>query len=182
MDLSIEPTSTETYRAIVYGRALHPEQFDLRSRRVIRRGDAELEAWLMPGNHAVRFCRGGQCLTELVTDRETGLPALGAVVSYECLGEHDLEHEFGEIGVLYSGSAHTETLSESLYLSTYRDMLEHAGQNESQRFEWDSPEGPNLSVLDLESYRGEMIAHAYHLIARGGFVLRVQTMFQYEPT
>ena len=60
--------STQSYQVVLYNRALHPELFDLRDRKVTTHGRYELESWLMPGNHVLRFGLGDLCLSELVIE------------------------------------------------------------------------------------------------------------------
>lgn len=180
MDATIQDTCTHAYQTILYSRALHPEQFDLRSRKRHAHGDYDLEAWLMPGNHLLRFKIAEHCCIELVTDRESGLPADGAVSAFLCAGDRDSEHLFANAKVRHMASVQTETLTENLYAATFREMLEHAEAGACQRFEWDSESGRNLSLLDIQAYRNEIHAQSYHLIARGGFVLRTQTLFEIQ--
>lgn len=178
MDSTAQPISTQTYQALLYDRALHPELFDLRSRRVHEGAQLELESWLMPGGHLLRFGRGASCATELVVDRESGLPQSGVVSAILCAGEHEFEHSFAAQHTVYMLSVQTETLSENLYASTMREMREHAADNASDSFAWTTEEGDNLSLLDVQVYRDQIHVQAYHLVARGGFVLRSQSLFE----
>ena len=68
METPARVNSLQTYQVIVYDRALHPEFFDLKSRRVEKRNGFEFEAWLMSGSHVLRFELGRDCASELVTD------------------------------------------------------------------------------------------------------------------
>jgi hypothetical protein len=44
---------------------------------------------------------------------------------------------------------------------------------------WNDEEGGRCaSILDLQRYRNEVHAQAYHLIALGGIVLRSQSIFE----
>ncbi|MEO0631231.1 MAG: hypothetical protein AAFY46_10980, partial [Planctomycetota bacterium] len=95
MDMPTQPICTQSYQALLYDRALHPELFDLRSRRVHTSASAELETWLMPGGHVLRFERGPVCGTELLIDRESGLPESGVVSALLCAGEHEVDHDLG---------------------------------------------------------------------------------------
>ncbi len=180
MDMPTQPISTQSYQAVLYDRALHPELFDLRSRRVHTSASAELETWLMPGCHLVRFERGPECATELLIDREDGLPQAGVVSALLCAGEHEFEHGFGASKVIYMLSVQTETLSENLYAATLREMREHIAEAESDSFGWTSEAGENLSLLDVQTFRDQVHVQAYHLIAAGGFVLRSQSLFEYK--
>ena len=187
MDMPTQPISTQSYQALLYDRALHPELFDLRSRRVHPlksvipgNGSAELETWLMPGAHLLRFEQGATCAAELLIDREDGLPEAGVLSAILCAGEHEFEHSFGTAKVTYMLSVQTETLSENLYAATMREMREHAAQNESDSFAWTSDAGENLSLLDVQTYRDQVHVQAYHLVAAGGFVLRSQSLFEHK--
>lgn len=178
MNLSSQQVSTQSYQALLYDRALHPELFELRSRRVFEKGDTELEVWVMPGCHMLRFGRGSACATELLIDRDSNLPEAGVVSAVPCAGEHELEHRFAPSGLVYMLSVQTEMLSENLYGATMREMTEHASESRSERFQWSTPDGENLSMLDVQLYKSEIHVQAYHLIAQGGFVLRSQTLFE----
>ncbi|MEZ6234463.1 MAG: hypothetical protein R3B68_09765 [Phycisphaerales bacterium] len=85
----------QSYQMLLYDRALHPELFSLKARRVVRHGPWELEAWVMQGQHLLRFECGAVCASELVTDQEAGLPTTGALSAFLCAGERDFEHRFG---------------------------------------------------------------------------------------
>ncbi|GAB5495972.1 MAG: hypothetical protein Phyf2KO_10520 [Phycisphaerales bacterium] len=180
MDVVSKQLCTQSYQVVLYARALHPELFDLRSRKVVHHGRYELESWLMPGNHVLRFELGDTCASELVIDREDNLPSTGVVSAFPCAGEKDFEHSFETGKVKYLSTVQTEMLSENLYLSTYREMKDHIRENESQTFSWDSEAGPNLSVLDVQAMHNEVHIQAYHLVAQGGFVLRTASIFEYQ--
>ena len=172
--------STQSYQVVLYKRALHPELFDLRDRKVTLHGRYELESWLMPGNHVLRFGFGDLCLSELVIDRENNLPSTGVVTAFPCAGERDFEQKFEAEKVNYLSTVQTETLSENLYLTTHREMVEHIRENGSQSIGWDTDAGPNLSILDVQAMASEVHIQAYHLVAHGGFVLRTQTIFEHK--
>lgn len=97
MNTPQKTNALQSYQVLLYDRALHPELFPLKGRRVARPGGAgawELEAWVMQGQHLVRFERGAICASELVTDQDSGLPTSGAVAAFLCAGERDFEHAF----------------------------------------------------------------------------------------
>lgn len=171
--------SLQTYQTILYGRALHPELFALRARRVVRHGGYELEAWLTPGGHVLRFEHGSVCATELLTDQERNLPTAGIVTAFLCAGERDYEHTFGKNAVTYMTTVQTETLSENLYNSTYQEMLAFVRETTALAHAWSDEGGRCLSVVDLQRYNQEVHAQAYHLIAAGGIVVRTQTIFEH---
>ncbi|MEM1329287.1 MAG: hypothetical protein AAGG07_01870 [Planctomycetota bacterium] len=180
MNIPSKTSSLQAYQTILYHRALHPELFQLRAREVHAHGRYELETWLTEGGHVLRFTRGSTTATELLTDREEGLPDVGVVTAGLCGGERDVEHEFDEDGVRYISTVQTETLSENLYRVTLDEMREHASDADAVSWEWMDDMGPCMSMLDVQRFAREVHVQAYHLIASGGIVIRSQTIFEHR--
>lgn len=178
-------TSPQTYQLLLYRKALHPELFPPKSRRLIKHGAYEAEAWVLPGGHVVRFRFGSFSACELVVDQEGGLPVEGAVTALPCAGEHEFEHDFVPEKVKYLTTLQTETLPENLYQTTYDEMVDFAGETNALIHKWaDRDAGPvggkNLSVVDVQRLSKEIHAQSYHLIASTGLVLRTQTIFEHR--
>jgi hypothetical protein len=73
----------------------------------------------------------------------------------------------------------TETLSDHLYLGTYKEMMAHARENDSLYAAWTDAAGkPNLSLIDVQHFRNEVHVQGYHLRSDCGLVLRTQSMLQ----
>lgn len=180
MTTPTRPNSLQTYQTVLYSRALHPELFALRGRRVVRHGAYELEAWVMPGSHLLRFEFGPLCACELVTDREDSLPDTGVVAAFLCAGEREFEHRFEPQRVTYMTNVQTETLSENLYWATLNEMNDYAREVDALVYSWEDDAGPNLSVIDTQRYSREVHIQAYHLQAHGGLVLRTQSIFEHD--
>ncbi len=178
MSLPNKSPSTQVYRMMLYQRALHPELFSIQDRRIITTSDYELEAWIMPGGHTLRFgCESG-CVTEVVCDQDVQLPERGLVHALPCIGEKEHEQPVGS-DINFVTAVQTENLSDNLYLATFNEMQDFAEQSEAMVHAWSDAEGSsNLSILDMQRYKGEIHAQCYHLLASGGFVLRTQTIFE----
>src|SRR5688572_11974601 len=114
--------SLQSYQMFLYGRALHPELFPLRRRKVVNHGRYELEVWAMDGAHLLRFEMGPLCACELLTAQEGRLPEHGVVSAFLAAGERDFEHRFEKDKVTYMTTIQTETLSENLYLATFEEI------------------------------------------------------------
>ena len=133
----------------------------------------------MPGSHLMRFQHGDACAVELTTELEDGIPERGMVTAYPCAGEREHEEEFGE-GVKFVATVQTEQLQESLYRATYDELVAFGRAKDALLHEWADAEGGRCaSILDLQRYRREVHADAYHLLAQGGVVLRSQTIFEH---
>ncbi|MCC6676988.1 MAG: DUF2617 family protein [Phycisphaerales bacterium] len=170
--------SLQSYQVVLYHRALHPELFQLRGRKVIRHGDYELESWVMSGSHLLRFEHKSLCASELVTDQDRNLPEGGVVTAFLCAGERDYEHAFKKDRVTYMTTVQTETLSDNLFAATYEEMLDFGRESGALTHAWEDESGRCLSMIDVQRYSTEVHAQAYHLIANGGIVLRTQTIFE----
>ncbi|MEM7624554.1 MAG: DUF2617 family protein [Planctomycetota bacterium] len=177
MSVSHKSLNTPAFRMMLYRRPLHPELFDLQGRRTDRHGEYEIESWLTPAGHVVRFAVENQQMTETVIDSGNHLPETGLVHALPCLGEKDFEMEpEGRFG--YFTTIQTETLTDNLYQATLREMQEFAHETGSLHHRWDTDYGTNLSVLDAQKYKREYHVQSYHLVASNGTVLRTQSIFE----
>ncbi len=189
MNIGSKTTSLQTYSMLVYRKAVHPEFFGIAGRRRLEHGPCEFEGWIFRGGHAGRLQVGPLCICEVVIDQSSHLPDRGLVTTMPCAGERDYEERFGD-QVLYMTTIQTETLSEHLYLGTYKEMVAHGRESDSITAAWTDDSGrPNLSLLDIQRYRDEIHMQGYHLRSDCGLVLRTQSMYQFlgdrkgfEPT
>lgn len=177
MSLSNKTPSTQMFRLLLYQRALHPELFRIQDRRTIAQPNYELEAWLMPAGHALRFQVEGQCATEIVTDQDLQLPERGLIHHLPCIGEKEHD-QVVEKTIRFVAAVQTETLSDSIYAATYTEMRDFAAETGAMAHEWIEDGYQNLSVLDIQRYKREIHAQSYHLCGCGGFVLRTQSIFE----
>jgi len=181
MSISHKASNAQLFRLMVYRRALHPELFDLQGRQISRHGDYEAETWIIPAGHVVRFQVGGRCLTETVIESGDHLPEMGLVHALPCLGEKDyeLEPEAGKPSLGYVTTIQTESLTDNLYMTTWREMRDFAAETQSLLYESKDAEGvPCLSLIDSQKYKKEFHIQSYHLTGASGLVLRTQSIFE----
>jgi hypothetical protein len=179
MNLPTKTNVLQTYQVILYNRALHPDAVGLKGRRVVKHGEYELEAWILPGTHMLRFDYHTLCASELLTDLEKPAPLQGQVSAFLCAGERDFEHRFVKDRVTYMTTVQTETLSDSLYAATLEEMADHARANRSLSHAWDDENGKCLSLLDIQRMAKQVHIQTYHLIASASLVLRTQSIFEH---
>lgn len=164
---------------MVYRRALHPELFPIKERRSVVHMGYEFEAWVMPGSHMMRFMHRGTCAMELITADDQDFPNRGLLADLPCAGERDHEEELGEV-VRYMSTIQTEQLPESLYRDTFEELTEFGKENDALVHRWeDADGGANGSIVDIQRYRREVHAQAYHMLAQGGIVIRSQAIFEH---
>jgi len=178
MNAPVKSSSLQAYRLILYRRALHPELFEVLARRITSQGNYAFETWILPAGHLMRFQYEGACATELVTCQEVGIPDRGVVIAMPCAGEREHEEELGE-KIKYLSSVQTEQLPESLYRSTYDELVAFGEEGGALMHTWTDEDGGRCaSIVDIQRFRREIHAQAYHLSAQGGLVLRSQVIFE----
>lgn len=180
MALQTRSTTLQSYSMLVYRKALHPEFFGIDDRHRISHDTMDFEGWIFRGGHAARFQIDGQCVCEVLFDKTDALPERGLVTVLPCAGEKDFEERFSK-RLHYMTSMQTETLSDHLFMSTYKEMIEHARESDSIMSAWTDENGrPNLSLLDTQRYRNEVHVQGYHLRSECGLVLRTQSLFEID--
>ena len=178
MSISNKTPSMQIYKLALYQRALHPELFRIQDRRAAPQAEYEVEAWVTPGGHVLRFAGRNRCLTEAVAHQDFPLPDRNILHNLQCLGEREVDQVI-EGTVRYMASAQTELLTDNLYAATFKEMKEFAAENQALIHAWTEPDGTqSLSVLDLQYFRREMHAQAYHMVGPNGFMLRTQSIFE----
>lgn len=179
MSISHKSSNAQVFRLMLYRRALHPELFAFQGRRWHRQAEYEVETWMLPLGHVVRFQAGSKCLTETVLENGDHLPEMGLVHALPCLGEKDYELDPEENQLGYVTTIQTESLTDNLYMATYREMRDFAAETNALCHEWKDAEGnPSLSVLDAQKYQKEYHIQSYHLSGATGLVLRTQSIFE----
>jgi hypothetical protein len=180
---SHKSSSLQTYSMLLYRRAVHPEFFGIEARKKLEHGEYEFEGWIFRGGHCARFQCGGLTFCEVVVENPASLPERGLVTSLPCAGERDHEEKLSE-QIAYMTTIQTETLSDHLYLGTYKEMLSHGreGNGDCIMAVWTDAAGkPNLSLIDMQRFRNELHLQGYHLRSDCGLVLRTQSMVQLPP-
>lgn len=171
-------SSLQNYHMLAFRKALHPEFFGIEQVRKIQHGDYETEAWIFRGGHSLRFTLHGFCMTEVVLEQIDQIPDRGLIAALPCAGERDFEEKVAE-NLVYMTTMQTETLSDHLYLGTYKEMMQHARENDSVYAAWTDAAGkPNLSLIDVQHFRHEVHIQGYQLRSDCGLVLRTQSMLQ----
>ena len=178
MSTSHKSSNTGVFRLMVYGRALHPELFEVQARRCFRHGDYEVEAWVASAGHVVRFQPNGHCLTETVIEDGDHLPETGLIHALPCLGEKDFEMP-PEHGLCYVTTLQTESLIDNIYMATLREMRTFAAESDAMIHEWKGDDGSScLSMLDVQKFKREFHIQSYHLQGPSTTVLRTQSIFE----
>lgn len=178
MALSNKQQTSQVFRLMLYQRALHPELFKIKGRITFSTPNYEVEAWIMPNEHLIRFQSNGHCLSELVADQSSQLPERGLVHSLPCIGEKEYEQKVDNT-LNYVAAVQTECLTENLFNATLSEMRDFAADSNALVVDHVTDDGiKNFSMLDLQTYRKEIHIQGYHMIGATGFILRTQSIFE----
>ena len=181
MSISHKTSSSQVFRLMVYRRPLHPELFNLQGRQCHAQAEYEVETWITPGGHVVRFQNEESYLTETVIESGDHLPEAGLIHALPCLGEKDfqLDHKEHNLQIGYVTTIQTEMLTENLFLATYKEMREFANESCALEHERRDQNGSLVySVLDVQKYKKEFHLQSYHMFGANGLVLRTQSIFE----
>jgi len=183
MGVSHKSYNAQLFRLMVYQRPLHPELLNLQERQLHQHGDYEAECWIAPSGHVVRFqADPDNTLTEVVIEKGDHLPESGLVHALPCMGEKEFELE-SESNIGYVTTIQTESLTENLFLATYREMRTFALESNALLYEWKNNDGvANLSMLDCQKFKREFHIQSYHMIGASSMVLRTQSIFEITKT
>jgi len=192
--LTHKSSNIQMFRLMLYRRPLHPELFSIQARSVFRTSEYEVESWLMPAGHVVRFQHQDQTLTETVIESGDHLPETGLVHALPCLGEKEFEMTSPQVEdssgaansanpsstLGYMTTIQTEALSDNLYMATYREMVDFAEETGALMYQWNEKVTGTvcLTILDSEKYKSEYQIQSYHLLGSNGMVLRTQSIFE----
>jgi len=178
MTTSPKDTGLHAYQLLLYRMPVHPEFFQIGGRRRMEQSNYEFEAWIHASGHTFRFEYDGATVTEVVVPEGHQLPDRGVLSTIACVGEKDFEEVFSD-RISYVTSIQTETLSDHLYLGSYREMLEHADQTDGLLMDIPAEEGlPSLSLIEFQRYADQIHTQSYHLCGESGLVLRTQSILQ----
>ncbi len=177
MSVPTKPVNS-SHQIALFGRALHPELFAIKGRRVFNEPQYEVEAWLMPESHVIRFHHRGTSVCELLCDGQARMPEAKSVAAFPAAGERDFEYRFDRVGVVYMNSVQSENLPENVYAAQYDELCLNARENNAVFHRWTDDAGQCMSILELQAFPRQVHAQAYHLNAAGGLVIRSQSIFE----
>ncbi|MGI9012892.1 MAG: hypothetical protein ACR2GY_01425 [Phycisphaerales bacterium] len=171
----VKEASVQLYHMLIYRKPVEFSPLLVVAESEIVYGKYTFRQFLTRGGHALQFETGGHTITEIITEGPEVFSEAGQLLCVPCAGERDHEETLND-AVSYCASVQTESLTESLYLSQYREMLEHSSRPECMHAVWDD-QGANLSLLDVQRYRDEIHVQGYHLRSDCKLILRTQSIF-----
>jgi len=164
-------------RMSVYLRALHPEFFEIRARRVIAHSALDSEVWLLDGGHVITFVDGPNAISEVLAPRDLELPKRGLARTVDLGGER--EHRLDARGpVVYQMAYQVDAESPETYVREAEALLASARQG--HLFAEGTPHGAGraFSYVVPEPRGAGLLVHTWHGFPAESTILKTQTLIE----
>jgi hypothetical protein len=163
----------------VYGRALHPELFQVCSTRTVQRGKYEAKIDITTAGHVVCWRYAGLTLTEVATSANHPLPERRRLLSAKLRGQRN-ERVPCRGGVNYHVSFQLDTVDPEFFWLFQRELArddQHEGMvhrfNSSGRMALGA-----MSYIHVESRDRRLLIQAFHTFPDDYAIVKSQSVFQ----
>lgn len=176
--LTVRPKVAELLFQL-YGRALHPELFEVCSTRQVERGDYRATVQITTAGHLVNWRYHGLSLTEVCTASQQPLPQKRRLLSYRLRGErHDRVECRG--GVTYQMSFQLETVDPAVFW-TLQQELAWDGERQGLLHRFDSSGRIALGALSyvhVETRQRSLLVQSFHTFPDDYAIVKSQSLFE----
>ncbi len=176
--LSVRPKVAELAFQL-YGRALHPELFEVFTTRVIQRGGYEAKVDITSAGHVITWRYQGLTLTEVAASAQHPLPKRRRLMSYRLRGERNDRVECRG-GVVYQVGFQLEPVAPEIFW-TFQHELNCEGQRRGMLHMFDSSGRMAmgaLSYINVETRNRSMLIQAFHTFPDDYAIVKSQSLFQ----
>lgn len=176
--LSVRPKVAELVFQ-VYGRALHPELFEVYHTRTVQRGDYEATINITSAGHVVTWRCQGLTLTEVCTAAHHPLPEKRRVLSYRLKGSRSDRIECRG-GATYHVSFDLEPVPPEVFW-TFQQELTLDGERQGMLHKFDSSGRMALgalSYINVETRNRSLLVQAFHTFPDDYAIVKSQSLFE----
>lgn len=176
--LSVRPKVAELAFQ-VYGRALHPELFEVFQTREIERGGYKAKIEITSAGHVVTWRYAGLTLTEVACSAQHPLPQRRRLMSYKLKGERNDRIQCRG-GVSYQVSFQLEPVSPEVFW-TFQQELADDGERQGLLHRFDSSGRMALGALSyihVETRSRSMLVQAFHTFPDDFAIVKSQSLFE----
>jgi hypothetical protein len=176
--LSVRPKVAELLFQ-VYGRALHPELFEVYASRTVERGDYKATINITSAGHVVAWQYKGITLTEVAASAQHPLPQRRRLMSYLLKGERQDRVECRG-GVRYQMSFQLEGVEPQVFW-TFQQELALDGQHQGMLHRFDSSGRMALgalSYINVETRNRSLLIQAFHTFPDDYAIVKSQSLFE----
>lgn len=176
--LSVRPKVAELAFQL-YGRALHPELFEVFKARTIERGGYNAKIEITSAGHVITWRYGGLTLTEVACSAQHPLPEKRRLMSYRLKGERNDRVECRG-GVSYEVGFQLEPVTPEVFW-TFQQELAHDGERQGLLHTFDSSGRMALGALSyihVETRSRQMLVQAFHTFPDDFAIVKSQSLFR----
>jgi hypothetical protein len=176
--ISLRPKVAELVFQL-YGRALHPELFEIRATRSIDRGGYRASISITTAGHLITWRKDGLTLTEVATSVSHPMPQKRRLLSHRIAGERNDRMECRG-GASYETCFQLETVQQEVFWAFQQELVE-AGAKRGllHRFESGGRVALGaLSWIDVETRPRSLIVQAFHTFPDDMAIVKSQSIFE----
>ncbi len=176
--LSVRPKVAELAFQL-FGRALHPELFEVYKTRTIKRGDYEAKLDITSAGHIVTWKHRGLTLTEVACSATHPLPEKRRLLSYRLKGQKSDKVE-ARGGITYQMNFHLEPVPAEVFWA-FQEELGRDGEREGLLHTFDSSGRMALgaiSFLSVEERQRSLRIQAFHTFPDDYAIVKTQSIFE----
>ena len=176
--LSVRPKVAELVFQL-YGRALHPELFQIFSSRTVKRGGYEATINITSAGHVVCWRYQGLTLTEVATSAHHPLPQKRRLISYRLKGESS-DHLECRGGARYRVKFQLEPVEPAVFW-TFQQELACDGERQGMLHRFDSSGRMALgalSYINIETRNRSLLVQAFHTFPDDYAIVKSQSFFE----
>ena len=163
----------------LYGRSLHPELFEVRSKLILRQENWSARISILDDGHLLCFEHRGGVLFELVTSAGQPVPERKQYLARKLRGSRS-ESVTQQAGVQYHCGFQSEQLEADLFAHHHEELLIDATRCRlSHHFKSANRLSPApLSCLHIEEQPGSLVLHAFHTFPDNLAVVKTQSLIE----
>jgi hypothetical protein len=176
--LSVRPKVAELSFQL-FGRALHPELFEVHKSRTIERGDFSARLEITTAGHVITWRYRGLTLTEVATSAQHPLPERRRLLSYRLKGQRSDRVECRG-GIVYHTSFQLESVNPDLFW-TFQEELAAGGERQGLFHTFDSSGRIALGALSYiypETRSRSLLIQAFHTFPDDSAIVKSQSVFE----
>jgi len=176
--LSVRPKVAElTFQ--LYGRALHPELFEVYQSREIERGRYVAKIDITSAGHVINWRYDGLTLTEVAAAANHPLPKKRRLMTHPLRGQRDDRMQCRG-GVEYQVDFELEPLDPEVFWSFQQDLVRNS-ERKGMLYTFDSSGRlalGALSYIHVETRQRSMLVQAFHTFPDDHAIVKTQSLYQ----
>ncbi len=176
--LSVRPKVAELAFQL-FGRALHPELFEVYKTRTVQRGDYQAQIGITSAGHLVTWKYRGLTLTEVACSAQHPLPEKRRLLSYRLKGQRSDKVECRG-GITYQMSFQLETVPAEIFWA-FQAELGRDSEREGLLHTFDSSGRMALgaiSYVNVETRQRSLMVQAFHTFPDDHAIVKTQSFFE----